>query len=83
MQEEVNYEELLRSGIYELGFTKANGDYREAVATMLPEFLPPAKPDAKPGRSTVPSSNLLFYDITVEGFRSCIKANIISFTKVE
>lgn len=75
--------ELLSTGIVNLVFTKADGSVREAVATLLPEFLPPPNPNPKKQGHAVPSCNLLFYDITVEGFRSCAIDRIISFEEVK
>lgn len=65
----------LATNVCRLVFVKSNGEVREAFATMHPEFLPESKGT---GRAP-PSTNVLFYDLTVEGYRSCVYNRIVEF----
>lgn len=76
----MDIKQALNEGIVVFTYQKVNGQVRDAIGTMLPEFLPEPAAGAGTGRP-VPAENVLYYDIEAEGYRSCKAKNIMDWYK--
>ena len=71
-------EDVLKAHVVNFTFIKANGELRQAKATMRAEYLPAPKPVTNPNLSRpTPEENLLFWDVEKNAFRSCKKERIV------
>lgn len=75
----------LRSNICEVTFTKANGDERTMICTLIPDFLPISETDATQDDGITPRADDLVtvWDIESDGWRSFKPSRItnIEFSK--
>ena len=62
-------QELLRQGECEVIFTKKNGDEREMVCTLHPDYLPQVDPDAPVGKNNEHEGTVTVWDIEADGWR--------------
>ena len=60
---------LLRQGECEVVFTKANGDERQMVCTLHPDFLPYVDHDAPKGQSNETDEAVTVWDVEAQGWR--------------
>lgn len=76
--------EAIQRGIVAFTYVKVGGEVREALGTMLPEFLPEKhQQKAIDSNRTVPKGNMLYFDIESDGFRSCRLDNVLDWATVE
>ncbi|NCP97726.1 DUF2693 domain-containing protein [archaeon] len=80
--------EELEYGIYNITFTKINGETRRMKCTLLPKYfenkstLPKKTINEKPQRKES-ENNLVVWDIEAKGIRSFIVANVTKIEKVK
>ena len=71
--------QALKAGKCRIEFIKANGEKREAIATLSTKLVDlPGKKSEAPKNAEI----LKFYDLEKNAFRSCRIASITSFKKV-
>lgn len=70
--------EELKTNIVAVTFTKKNGDTREMVCTLIPEFLPEVT-----GTSQGYEGVTTVYDLEVQGWRSFRDDSVISYEVLE
>ena len=74
--------DLLREGVCELKFTKANGEERIAHATLKQSLM---EEDRLPKGTGVPYTDqqIRFYDCDIDEWRSCLAESVITVTLME
>ena len=68
MQKE-EIQNLLRHGECEVVFTKKNGDERQMVCTLHPDYLPAVDPDAPKGKNNENEETVTVWDVEAAGWR--------------
>ena len=72
----------LATGIYRFSYLKLDGDIREAIGTLNPEFIPSDKLPVTRNPSPVPPANTFaYFDITKNAWRSFRLDNFIGFVE--
>ena len=66
-----NYQRVLRSGVCEVVFTKANGDERQMVCTLHPSFLPEIEESDNPDKKSSNETDdvITVWDTEADGWR--------------
>lgn len=73
----IDLKEALKLGVVKFKYTKRDGSERLAVGTTNIEDIPTESHPSGSFRNT--SDEIIrYYDLTSEGWRSCLKSNIIS-----
>ena len=74
----VKFKEALHNGIVEFKYSKKNGDIREARGTLNIDIM--GKDNAPKGTGyDTNDSNIRYYDLNSEGWRSFITENLIEW----
>jgi len=73
---------MLRNGVCELIFTKKDGTQRKAKATLVESSIP--EENAPRGTGTpYTDSQIRFFDVEIDEWRSCLVDSIVSITPEE
>jgi hypothetical protein len=72
--------ELLRAGVTEVTFTKANGEIRKMNCTLNPELVPPTEPPSDDARTRKSNPDVqVVWDVDKQAWRSFRLDSIIEF----
>lgn len=84
---EIEYNELrnlLRENILKIIFTKIDGSEREIICTLKPEIIEGTfSPDRQKKPSTNQTRSIAVFDTQIQGWRSMIVENIISYSVIQ
>lgn len=70
--------EKLNAGMVSFSYEKANGEWREAHGTRNPEGIEAVGGEAPKGTGTEKVGTIAYWDLDVEGWRSCKEDKIIA-----
>ena len=71
-------QDILRQGECEFIFIKKNGEEREALGTLHPDYLPIQDQDAPRGQSNETEDTLTYFDLNANNWRRFIIDSLIS-----
>lgn len=73
--------EILHKDVVVVTFTKKNGEDREMVCTLMPEFLPVRQEDttASPAKSPASDTVVTVWDLDKQDWRSFKAASVTNF----
>lgn len=69
--------EILSNNICEVTFTKANGDERTMICTLMPAYLPQTDAPSRAVNTPVPDDLITVWDVEEDAWRSFKPSKII------
>ena len=75
--------EMMRAGNVSFTYLKKDGTERHATGTLSTDIIPSENQPKSEGERNMSEDILRYYDVDKEGWRSCIKANIVSIDEKE
>ena len=69
---------LMRNGKVSFTYVKNDGTERHAIGTLSTDIIPSESQPKTDGGRNLSEDILRYYDVEKEGWRSCIKKNIVS-----
>jgi len=83
---EIEYNELrnlLRENVLRVVFTKLDGSEREMFCTLMPETIEGTFSSDRQKKSPTNTRSIAVFDTQIQGWRSMIVENIISYSVVQ